>query len=188
MNPDDLTVLKTRALLETRAGNFATAEAALDRAEKTAPDDQQIDWLRLNLLKRQGRNQDYVAMMEAMMRKPGGITASTLNNLCWAKVTLNIRADTAMADCDAAIKLDPLNAAALDSRAFVRLKAGQLDGAIADADAALALAPKLTASLFVRGVAKARKGIDGSADLAAARSLTPGIDETYAKYDVVAPR
>ena len=64
------------------------------------------------------------------------------------------------------MKLKPDYVNALDSRGFVRLRAGQYDNAIADYDAALKLEPNKVASLYGRGMAKRRKG-----DYAAGKAL-----------------
>ncbi len=108
-----------------------------------------------------------------------------LNDRCWIRALANKELDLAMADCDASLKIakDP---ATLDSRAFVKLRKGDLPGSIADYDAALKLKSDLPASLFGRGVAKRRSGdtTGGDADLAKARKLAPEIDKRFAGYGV----
>jgi tetratricopeptide (TPR) repeat protein len=61
---------------------------------------------------------------------------------------------------------------ALEARALVYLKLGQLDKAIADYDAALKTNPELAGPLYGRGMAKLRTGdvAGGDADTASAKA------------------
>jgi tetratricopeptide (TPR) repeat protein len=90
----------------------------------------------------------------------------------------------ALADCNAALKIQPDFADALDTRGFVYMKLGQTDNAIRDYDAALRADPKLAGSLYGRGVAKVRKGDrnGGNADIAAAKEIRKDIAEEFARY------
>jgi hypothetical protein len=71
-------------------------------------------------------------------------------------------------------------------RRFAYLKLGMLDASIADYDAALNIEPGRPYSMFGRGVARKRKGdvADGDADMAAAKTKSPAIDEEFARYGV----
>jgi tetratricopeptide (TPR) repeat protein len=75
---------------------------------------------------------------------------------------------------------------ALEARALVYLKLGQLDKAIADYDAALKTNPKLAGPLYGRGMAKIRKGeiAGGNADTAAAKEINSKISDSFAVYNV----
>jgi tetratricopeptide (TPR) repeat protein len=75
---------------------------------------------------------------------------------------------------------------ALEARALVFLKLGQLDKAIADYDAALKTNPKLAGPLYGRGMAKLRTGdlAGGDADTAAAKEINPRIADSFAAYNV----
>jgi len=74
----------------------------------------------------------------------------------------------------------------LDSRALVWLRMGQFDKAVQDADGALTAKPKMATSLFTRGVARRRLGDvkAGDNDLAAARSLDPNVEGSFARHGV----
>ncbi len=113
-------------------------------------------------------------------------SAGYLNESCWQRATHGVELDKALAACDAAVKLEPKNAAIADSHGFVELRLGHYDAAIADYTRALALSPEMSNSLYGRGIAKLRKGQarDGQADLDAARKLSPKIDETWAGYGI----
>ncbi len=104
---------------------------------------------------------------------------AALNGRCWSRAQLGQDLDKALADCNAALRLSPNNAAALDSRGLVRLRRGEIDLAIADYDAALTLQPKSAWSLYGRGLAKLKKGMtaEGQADIAAATALQPGLPQ-----------
>jgi tetratricopeptide (TPR) repeat protein len=116
-------------------------------------------------------------------------SASLFNERCWIKGTLATAVDTALADCTRSIELSGADTGmALDSRAMAYLRLNRLRDAEADLDAALALRPSSAASLFLRGVVRTRLGDRkaADADLAAARLLSPRIDETYARYGLKA--
>ncbi len=130
--------------------------------------------------------------------------AGALGSRCWARAAANIELDEALADCDQAADTEVAQAHSalwrlthrnaprpswlLRNRSLVYLRRGDLDKAIADDDAALAqLQPDdsvdKAASLYVRGLAELRKGLAprGEKDLAAARTLQPDIDRSYAR-------
>jgi tetratricopeptide (TPR) repeat protein len=115
--------------------------------------------------------------------------AVALNERCWTKATLGVELSTALSDCDASLKLQPNSPAVLDSRAFAKLRLGQIEGALADYDAALELEPGLPASLYGRAIARARHGDQTGAmvDLALARKLNPDIDARFADYGITLP-
>jgi len=186
LRPGDVSVALARAVVTARAGDYRAAEAALARAEKGEPSHPQIVSIRADILRREGRREEAIALAEAKMRKELP-SSGALNNLCWEKAISNVRLTSALADCEAALKLAPGNAAALDSRAFVKLRLGRIGEAIADYDAALNLRPYQAGSLYGRGLAKLRAGQDGSADLAAARKSNTRIDSEYAGYGMAAP-
>jgi tetratricopeptide (TPR) repeat protein len=110
-------------------------------------------------------------------------SARTWNNLCWAKATRNVALETALSDCDQAVKLAPDNYAYRDSRAFALFRLGRVDEAIAEFDRALARAQS-AASLIGRSAAFARKGdmARAKADRLAAEKIDPGIVEEYEGY------
>jgi tetratricopeptide (TPR) repeat protein len=105
--------------------------------------------------------------------------ARALNNRCWARAQLNVDLDKALADCNAALRLDPGNPSWLDSRGLVELRMGVFDKSIADYEDALRLRPTEAWSLYGRGLAELRKGLTapGQADLKAATALRPRLPE-----------
>ena len=91
---------------------------------------------------------------------------------------------SALSDCNSALKIKSNSADVLDTRGFVYLKLGQTDNAIKDYDAALKGDPKLAGSLYGRGIAKIRKGdrAGGGADITAAKEIKKDIAEEFARY------
>lgn len=180
---DQARLWRVRGEIELRANNYAEASAALNKSAETAPNDVELRDLRRALLIRQGRGAEVLAQMDAAAA-PG---ASALNARCWTRATLNIQLDRALADCEAALRLNPGDANYLDSRALVHLRAGRFARAIADYDATLKIKPGLAESLFGRGLARAAMGGEGSADLSAARQIAPKIDEEFAGWGLTVP-
>lgn len=109
-----------------------------------------------------------------------------LNSRCWVRALLNKELDAALADCNAAVKLQPKSAAYLDSRALVYLRLGNYDKAIADYDASLAINPKVASSRYCRGIARARQGhsAQGQADIADAVAQAPKVAEFYTHHGI----
>jgi len=110
-------------------------------------------------------------------------TGVELNNLCWAKATEGLFLDSALEDCQAALKLIPGEGGFEDSLGMVLLKMGKLDEALAAYD--LAVAKKTgAASLMGRAFVYLRKGdrAHAEADAAAARKMAPRIDDIFAGY------
>jgi tetratricopeptide (TPR) repeat protein len=108
------------------------------------------------------------------------------NNRCWARAVVGRELQTALTDCNEALRLSPDNAHYLNSRALVQLKLGAFDAAIADYNAAIAQNPTDAGSLYARGVAKRKKGdtAAGDADVAAGKAIRHDIDKVYAGYGV----
>lgn len=114
--------------------------------------------------------------------------AALRNNRCWLRVTAGRELDQALADCNEAVRLEPDNQNALDSRGLVHYKLGQYDAALADYDAALKGDPERGHYLFGRALALSALGRseDAQAVFDAAEAAEPGIAALYATYG--APR
>ena len=97
-----------------------------------------------------------------------------LNSRCYARAEQGRDLDKALADCEASLKIndDPNT---LDSRAAVKLVAGDNAGALSDYDSAFTREPGLYSSLYGRGLAKVRLGQveAGQRDIATALSAQP---------------
>lgn len=110
--------------------------------------------------------------------------ASLRNNRCWLRVTHGRELDEALADCNAALRLEPNNEAALDSRGLVHYKLGNFEASLADYDAALAIDSDRGHYLFGRGLALQALGRAQEAETAfsAAERSEPGVGELYRSY------
>jgi tetratricopeptide (TPR) repeat protein len=114
--------------------------------------------------------------------------ARILNNRCWARTMLNTGLDKAADDCDRALDLQDEIGGYYDSRAWLRLRRGELRKSLADFDRALKLAPKLAWALYGRGIVRRKLGEAeaGLADIEAARKLQPAIDAEASRYGLAA--
>jgi tetratricopeptide (TPR) repeat protein len=119
---------------------------------------------------------------EALQQDP--LNAELLNNRCWLRAVEGKELELALMDCDAALRVEPANSAALDSRGLIYLKLGDNQAALADYEAALAVEPGRGHFLYGRGLARLRLGMvaEGQADLAAAEAAEPGIAAQYESY------
>jgi tetratricopeptide (TPR) repeat protein len=113
--------------------------------------------------------------------------ADALNGRCRARARWGQELAQALADCDAALRARPGEAAFLDSRGLVHLRRAEYQKAIADYDAALGTEPHLPWSLYGRGIARTHSGdpTGGQADLAAAAALHQSIAAEAAGYGIV---
>jgi tetratricopeptide (TPR) repeat protein len=129
--------------------------------------------------------QQIAQLSELLAREPQNTAA--LNNRCWVRAINDEDLNAALADCDAAIRIEPRSANALDSRGLVRLKRSECDLALADYEAALAIEPGRGHFLHGRGLARICLGqvTEGQADLSAAEIAEPGVAARYAyEYNV----
>ncbi len=177
-----------RGWLYRESKDYARAEA--DYSQAIALKDEESDYyaLRAITLIKQGKTAAGMADF-ATARAKAGKDPSKLNTVCWELATNNLNLDQALADCDAALQVEPRNAAILDSRGFVQMRMGRFKDSVADYDKALGIRPDESASLFGRGLAKRGAGdaAGGDADLSAARKLDAGVDEEFAGYGVTVP-
>jgi tetratricopeptide (TPR) repeat protein len=177
-----------RGLTLGEAGRYDEAILGLDAALKTHPGDRDLLFARADVLVRAGRSAQAVRDFAAVRKEAIG-SAILLNGLCWQQAIRNFALETALADCQAALKVSPGLGAIVDSHAFVLMRLGRLQEAAAQYDEAIRLRPRQAESLFGRALIRLRLGrmSEGQADLAAARSADPLIDETFADYGLSAP-
>jgi tetratricopeptide (TPR) repeat protein len=95
------------------------------------------------------------------------------NDRCWARAVAKTDLDAALADCNEALRLRPDFVPALDSRAFIHMRADRFREAIADYDAAIKGIPMDPYSLYGRGIAKIKTGdtAGGQADIEASKAV-----------------
>jgi len=110
--------------------------------------------------------------------------AVAYNNRCLTRAIAGKDLVPALADCDQALKLAPLNLDARDTRGFIYLKLGDPRLAVNEYNAALDVDPNRPLALYGRGIARTLNGDlrDGAADKAAALTLDPEIDKQFEVY------
>jgi hypothetical protein len=114
-----------------------------------------------------------------------GKDVHALNNRCWVRAVVG-DLQSALGDCNTALKQRPFFVDALDSRGLVFLKLGYYPNALADFDAALKLNAKLASSLYGRGLARQQTGQPAlaAADLQAAAQIDPDIANEFKSWGV----
>lgn len=183
LDPKSELPLLVRAAFWLSEKSYDKAIADADAAVALAPKDAQPYSIRAKIYFAQGKIDQALTDYDAL-KTANPNAAWAFNTSCWERATRKLQLDTALADCETAVKLEPKQAAYLDSRAMVMLRLGRLDDALTDYNAALALRPDQAASLFGRGLVKLRKGdkAGGQADLAAARKAASWVDAEFAGY------
>jgi tetratricopeptide (TPR) repeat protein len=186
LEPDNITALVFRAQLNLAGGDKAHAMADLDAADHAAAKVADVRLALAELYMRADAPAAAIAQYDLWLRShPDDVGRPTaLNGGCWSRTILDRELDKALADCDAALRLNGKLPGVLDSRGLVHLRLGQFAKAITDYDAALALDPKRAWSLYGRGVARSRLGmtVEGKADIAAATALAPTLPATAKGY------
>jgi tetratricopeptide (TPR) repeat protein/predicted aspartyl protease len=190
IKPDDVPALVARAELRVRRRDpVESIRPDLDAADRASPKEAEI---RLAV----GHLYEYVRDYPAAIaqydrwidsRKPNDLRMPDARNArCWVRALAGQQLDRALADCNAAVRAQPKEAAFLDSRGLVYLRQGDYSKAVADYDAALALNPKIAWSLYGRGLAKEHLGqkAAGEADIASAIAIWPKIAEEAASHGI----
>ncbi|MBL8554717.1 MAG: tetratricopeptide repeat protein [Phenylobacterium sp.] len=171
------------------AARYDEALAVIDRALKAKVDDRELGRQRAEILLRAGRTAEAAKAIQRLRAEAAG-DAGRLNSLCWLGGTRNHGLEAALADCDAALKLDPDSGAATDSRGLVLLRLNRLADALATYDAAAKLLPNNPETLYGRGLVRLRMGqaAEAEADFAAARAFGPYIDTVFDGWGLRAPQ
>ena len=145
-----------------RQGDTAQALKLYEQALAIEPDNFSVSVKRAVLLHRVGRTDEASKLFTSLRRR--ATDAAKLNNLCWEKATAGIMLDSALADCNEALKLKPESAAILDSLGMALLRLGRYDDAIKAYDKAIAGGTGAI-SLMGRAIAHAQKGEKALADV-----------------------
>lgn len=188
LEPGLVSVAVRRSDALGEAGRYPEALAGVRAALKAHPADPALLFARADVYARAGKPDLATGDFAAIRAKSAG-SAEQLNGLCWQQAIRNFALETALSDCDAALKLTPNQANSVDSRAFVLMRLGRLDEALTTYDAALKLRPRQAESLYGRALTRLRLNQSGpaQADLAAARGADPQVDATFAGYGFAPP-
>jgi tetratricopeptide (TPR) repeat protein len=181
LEPFNVDALLLKADLLAKEGKNAEALAVLDNLPKTVAAEPWGRTRRAVLLYKAGRQIEAKRAFSELDAQ--STSASEFNSLCWTKATEDMLLDSALKDCQQALKLSPDTANYLDSLGMVFLKLGRLDEALDAYTKALANKPRAD-SLMGRAFVYLKKGdaVHAKADADAARKLNSKIDDTFAEY------
>ena len=153
--PTDASWVAYKADELDRQGDKAKALELYDQALKLEPDSFGLAVNRATLIYRLGRTEEAAKLFTEL--KSRAKTPTDFNNLCWVKATAGILLESALADCNQALKLKPELPAYLDSLGMTLLRLGRYDDAIKAYDKAIAGGTGAI-SLMGRSIAHAKKG------------------------------
>ncbi len=160
-----------------RTGRYEAALATLDEMAKTPAAPGTFDVTRAYVAGADGQA-DQARALFAAQRQKAGKDKMALNNLCWTQGQADFDLDTALADCEASLKIDPEAPPTLDSSGKVLLRMGRFDGRHQALRPRLGQGPRQcpprSTAAASPGCARARPRA-GQADLAAATKAEPGI-------------
>jgi tetratricopeptide (TPR) repeat protein len=181
LEPKDAGWVSFKADEVDRQGNAAKALELYEEALKLEPDSFGIGVKRAGLMHRLGRK-DEAAKLFASLRTRAK-DATMLNSLCWEKATDGILLDSALTDCNDALRMSPSSAAIMDSLGMTLLRLGRYDDAIKAYDKAIAGGTGAI-SLMGRSIAYAEKGdkSQSDADRKEALSQDPEIASRAQRY------
>jgi tetratricopeptide (TPR) repeat protein len=189
-SPDHVQGLMTRGELLIQRRELTRAQADFDAAIRLAPENH-------NLPLRAGAAYTRTGNFEQGIREYDGwlaahpkddAAAQVLNARCFTRAAWGKELETALADCDAAMKRGGKISTVLDNRGLVLLRLGRIDKAIKQYDAAIRAQPKAAWALYGRGLAKLKKGekAEGEADIRAAAAIAPNLLQEAKRYGLAA--
>ena len=180
LDPNYLMALSGRAEAYRSVRDYAEAIVDYDRILALEPD-APVSWAQRGAIKLEARQNERALQDYDHAVKLAGQFAWPWTSRCWAR-GLSGRLQEALADCNAALRIDPADETGVAESAFanrgvIRLKLGECDAAASDFSAALKNDPHIGRALYGRGVARKKKGDTkgGDADLAAAIAVNPDI-------------
>jgi tetratricopeptide (TPR) repeat protein len=176
--------LNNRGVAYMRKGEYDLAIEAFDEAIRRNPNygnayaNRAGAYLKKNDYSRAAQDYD-----EAIRLDPG--LEAGWHGRCWTQAILG-ELQVALEACNKALQSGLNKAATHDSLGLIHLKLDQPGVAIDDYSAALQLNPKLASALYGRGLARLKAGdqAGSDADIAAAKAITAGIDDDFARYGV----
>jgi tetratricopeptide (TPR) repeat protein len=188
LKPDSLGALVARAEVHLGSGDFSAASADLDAAARSVP---QYDAARLIIAADYTEAERFnTAVVQYNLwiaaHSDDARLALALNGRCWARALGGLELKKAEADCNRALALSPQSPAILESRALVRLRAGEFAKSLADYEEALHQEPAVAWGLYGRGIDELRLGKSdaGQADIAAAVALEPTLAQRARRYGI----
>jgi len=181
LEPDNVDALAAKARQLSLAGRHDEAVQLIEQTVKNRPDVDRLAALHAMVLHRAGRAAD--AQRVATAARTAAKTWSDFNRLCWSLATNGMMLESAVLDCNEAVRLNPDAGSVLDSLGLVLLRLGRLDEALAVYDKAI---EKKTGSSSYMGRALVHTAKADSAraasDRAEALKIEPDVEERFAEY------
>jgi len=184
--PGNISASAAKGVLDYETGKFAEAVNDFDQVLAKEPKDYGVLTYRAMARLKMGKSKEADEDFDAATKSVQG--ASDYNGMCWEMGTRGVELESALQDCNQALKLSPNSFSYLDSRGLVELRLNKLDQAIDDYNAALAVHPTTPTALYGRAIARWRKGDKAGAnqDRQAAIRLRPRISEDFVNYGIEA--
>ncbi len=183
--PNDPETLLARGELYLASRDLPRARTDFEAAIRQAPDRPDLPAMEGNAYAIAGQYDLAIAQLDAWVaaHSKGENLAVVLGSRCFARAAAGKELEKALADCDAAVRKDPVSQM-LQTRALVLLRLGRHDEAIAQYTAALKAQPRDASALYGRGLAELKKGqkTESDADLAAATAITPTVGAQYKQW------
>jgi tetratricopeptide (TPR) repeat protein/predicted aspartyl protease len=183
--PDDPEALMRRGELYLASRDQTRAKADFDMAMKLAPANGGLLIEAAAAYVRAGLHEPAVHDLDAWIaaNPKAEDRPRALNLRCFARAAWGQELETALADCDAALKRDKTSDV-MANRGLVLFRMGRLDEAIVQYSAAIKAQPRAAPALYGRGLAELKKGqkTEGDADIAAAEAIAPGLAQQYRRY------
>ena len=160
LKPGNILALLARGRSLLERGDETRARADFDAALRANPNDYRVQLRRAEAYRQAGRADQAVAYFSEVVAKfPGEEHEAAASGLCRARADQGKDPSQTIADCDAALKLNPGDPGARVARGRVRLKLDQYDQALADFDEAVAESPNDNDARCGRDAARRAKGL-----------------------------
>jgi tetratricopeptide (TPR) repeat protein len=180
--PNDPEALMNRGQLYLSARDPDRAKNDFATAMTLAPDNADLPAQAGGAYSRAGLYEQAIQQLDTWIAahpKSDSLPA-VLSSRCYARAAWGKELDTALADCDAAMRKGKTSVV-MQRRGLVLLRQGRLDEAIVQYSAAIKAQPRFAMALYGRGVAELKKGDKpaGDADLAAAVAIAPALPAEF---------
>lgn len=144
-----------RASLHRERSNFAAAIADFDRY---IAQNQEASAFSLRGHVKMLNGDKAGSVDDCRKARAAAIKQASAHTWCGRALALNKEFDAAIADFNAALKIDPRSVGAMEARAWAHLERGDFAAARTDFDSALGLEPTHTSALLGRGITRIKLG------------------------------
>jgi tetratricopeptide (TPR) repeat protein/predicted aspartyl protease len=180
--PNDPEALMRRGELYLAAKDMTRAKVDFDAATRLAPADSSLAAQIGVAYARAGQFEPAIQQLDGWIAAHARSEdlPQALSARCYARAAWGRELETALADCDAALRGDKISSM-MQNRGLVLLRMGRLDEAIGQYGEAVRAQPRAAPALYGRGLAELKKGdkAAGDADIAAAQAIAPAVGEPF---------